>query len=169
VSDMVVDFFSGIGADEVAASVKIKWPNDILVGGCKICGILCERKGDRVIAGIGLNVNQTQFPEEIDAMATSLARAAGRESGMSLDGVRDAVLKRLGDALGRWRRDGFGSMWGEVVRRDFLKGKALSVLRTDSDTAPVEGLCGGIGPDGALLVGGIPVYAGEAHVVPSCS
>ena len=41
----------------------------------------------------------------------------------------------------------------------------VSVLQTDADPTPVSGLCGGIQPDGTLLVGDTPVFAGEAHVV----
>ena len=56
--------------------VAVKWPNDVLVGGKKICGILCERNGDAVIAGVGLNVNQIDFPAEIAVRATSLRLAS---------------------------------------------------------------------------------------------
>ena len=42
--------------------VRLKWPNDLLVGGRKIAGILCERHADAVIAGVGVNVNETAFP-----------------------------------------------------------------------------------------------------------
>ncbi len=41
----------------------------------------------------------------------------------------------------------------------------MSVLQTDTDATPITGLCGGIQPDGTLLVGDTPVYAGEAHVM----
>lgn len=56
---------------------RIKWPNDIVVGGKKLVGILTEMaaESDRinyVVTGIGINVNQKQFPEEISAKATSL-------------------------------------------------------------------------------------------------
>jgi BirA family biotin operon repressor/biotin-[acetyl-CoA-carboxylase] ligase len=62
--------------------VDVKWPNDLLVGGRKICGILSElqAEGDRVSAmalGIGLNVNQASFPPELGTIATSLAIETG--------------------------------------------------------------------------------------------
>ena len=59
------------------SEVAVKWPNDVLVGEKKICGILCERNGDAVVAGVGLNVNQTDFPAEIAARATSLRLVEG--------------------------------------------------------------------------------------------
>ena len=58
--------------------LAVKWPNDILADGRKIVGILCERHGDCVIAGVGVNVNERSFPAEIAARATSLAVLAGR-------------------------------------------------------------------------------------------
>ena len=65
---------------------KIKWPNDLLLDGKKVCGILTEMvpKKDKmagVVLGIGVNLNQspTDFPKEIRAVATSLFRQSGRK------------------------------------------------------------------------------------------
>ena len=62
---------------------KIKWPNDIVLGGRKVCGMLLEMDADAqqvrsVVAGIGINVHQTQFPEEIAYTASSLDLLCGR-------------------------------------------------------------------------------------------
>lgn len=62
----------------------IKWPNDIVVGGKKVCGILTEMSGeiDRVnyvILGIGINVNTQHMPEDLQQIATSLAIEGGKE------------------------------------------------------------------------------------------
>lgn len=58
-------------------SVQIKWPNDLILSGKKICGILTEmmlsgREVDFVIVGVGVNVNVSEFPEELQDKATSL-------------------------------------------------------------------------------------------------
>ena len=58
-------------------SAMIKWPNDAVVNGKKICGILTEMSTEEdairyVVPGIGINVNATEFPEEIRDKATSL-------------------------------------------------------------------------------------------------
>lgn len=145
-------------------AVRLKWPNDVLVCGRKICGILCERSGGRVIAGIGLNANQVQFPSELEGRATSLAAETGSNR-IDLADLRDNLLQRLGEELAAWRRSGFAAIWPKVARVDFLKGLAVSVKRTDGDPAPISGECGGIQPDGSLLVGGERIFAGEAHVV----
>ena len=62
---------------------RIKWPNDIVAGGRKVCGMLMEmdatpEKVASVVAGVGINVHQTQFPEEIAHSASSLDLLAGR-------------------------------------------------------------------------------------------
>lgn len=145
-----------------SSQVAVKWPNDVLVGGKKICGILCERNGDAVIAGVGLNVNQTDFPAEIAARATSLRLVAG--SPFDREGVLNGVVAEIGDMHSCWLRGGFAALRGGFAALDFLKGRAVSVFATDGDSAPVEGLCGGVQDDGSLLVGDVKVYAGEAHV-----
>lgn len=54
-------------------SAHVKWPNDVLVNNKKICGILCEGvPGKQLIIGVGVNVNQTGFPDEIADVATSM-------------------------------------------------------------------------------------------------
>lgn len=62
---------------------KIKWPNDVVINGSKICGILTEMNGERdyiqnVIIGVGINVNQSSFPKEIEDVATSLKLLTGK-------------------------------------------------------------------------------------------
>ncbi|MDO5424417.1 MAG: biotin--[acetyl-CoA-carboxylase] ligase [Eubacteriales bacterium] len=63
--------------------VQIKWPNDLVIGGKKICGILTEMSAEMLgihylVIGIGINVNMTEFPEEIRSVATSLRLEAGK-------------------------------------------------------------------------------------------
>ena len=141
---------------------RVKWPNDVLVGGRKVAGILCERNGDCVIAGIGVNVRQTEFPPEIAESAASLAMLGVADA--SVEGTRDMVLASLGEVYGRWHRGGFAAIYDDLAALDCLKGRRLAVRQTDSDVEPVRGVCGGITSDGSLDVGGERVYAGEAHV-----
>jgi BirA family transcriptional regulator, biotin operon repressor / biotin---[acetyl-CoA-carboxylase] ligase len=65
-----------------ALSPDLKWPNDLLVGGKKFCGILIEMNAEptrvrHVVVGIGVNVNQTVFPDDLQASAASLRMAGG--------------------------------------------------------------------------------------------
>ncbi len=178
VAEAVADILSAHGARKCGEAaqvdipeVKIKWPNDVLVGGRKVCGILCERSGGNVIVGIGVNVNQMQFAAEIAGRATSLRLAASqsgdvrRQPAIPVVEARDGVLCRLREVLAIWRERGFREVLPDISRFDFLKGRTVSVMRTDEDEAPASGICGGISVDGSLDVGGEPIYAGEAHVL----
>lgn len=150
----------GLAVREVTGG-QIKWPNDVLVKGRKIAGILCERHGDRIVAGIGINVRQRVFAPEIAARTTSLALEG---FDLSTDEVLDHLLVSLEQYYDAWRTDGFASLLPRLAAVDALKGRWVSVRRTDDDDLPAEGLCGGIAEDGSLLVAGERIYAGEAHV-----
>ncbi|MGE4317780.1 MAG: biotin--[acetyl-CoA-carboxylase] ligase [Deferribacterales bacterium] len=81
-----MNIFAGyILADTLSpyADVKVKWPNDLTVNGRKMAGILMETSFsggvlEKAVLGIGLNVNTTDFPEEIKDIATSLKRETGQ-------------------------------------------------------------------------------------------
>ena len=81
------------------ADVKLKWPNDVYVTGLKIAGILCERVGDNVIVGIGVNVRQDAFADEIASRATSF-----KLNNMNIEvvEVRNLLLKNLSAVYGVW-------------------------------------------------------------------
>ncbi|MBE7042133.1 MAG: biotin--[acetyl-CoA-carboxylase] ligase [Ruminococcaceae bacterium] len=73
----------GIG-DVTGVLPGIKWPNDIVLNGKKVCGILSEMRAEgekiiHVVIGIGVNVNQTEFPKELNQIATSLTLETGKE------------------------------------------------------------------------------------------
>ena len=63
--------------DVTGLNCDLKWPNDLMLNGKKCCGILSEFQEGVVLAGIGLNINQTSFPPPIDSVATSLRMAGG--------------------------------------------------------------------------------------------
>ena len=143
---------------------RIKWPNDILADGKKLCGILCELYGTCIVCGIGLNVLQTRFPKTLNA--TSLA-LLGLKCG--IDAVFDALLEVLGGYYELWRKNGFASLLPEFARYDILRGRIVRILAKDDDSAPVEGFCEGIAADGTLVVAGRSIPAGEAHIASSAS
>ena len=63
---------AGIAVREALASllnvveVAIKWPNDVIITGKKVSGILCETRGDITVVGIGVNVNRISWPEDLE-------------------------------------------------------------------------------------------------------
>ena len=71
-------------AEELGFNVSIKWPNDIVISKKKICGILTEMSTELecinyIVTGIGINVANHEFPEEIRDVATSLYLETGKE------------------------------------------------------------------------------------------
>ena len=85
----ILTLLAGVAAQHAvrsatSLSADIRWPNDLLVNGKKVCGILTEMKAevDRlhlVVIGIGINVNNSRMPEELAEIATSLALEGGRQ------------------------------------------------------------------------------------------
>lgn len=70
--------------DVTGACARIKWPNDIVIGGKKICGILTEMSAQfdyisNIVVGIGINVHNESFPEEISQVASSLFLECGQK------------------------------------------------------------------------------------------
>lgn len=77
----IVTLMLGVAVQEAIAAAcgvrcDLRWPNDLLVGEKKVCGILTQVHEGAILAGIGINVNHTRFPENIEGLATSLRLAA---------------------------------------------------------------------------------------------
>lgn len=80
---------------------RIKWPNDIVFGGKKVCGILteCVCAGEKVkkcISGVGINVNTTDFPDEIKDIATSLSEICGKNFS------REEIIRKITDIFEKY-------------------------------------------------------------------
>jgi BirA family biotin operon repressor/biotin-[acetyl-CoA-carboxylase] ligase len=101
----------------------IKWPNDLLLDGAKLSGILLERSGDAVIIGFGVNL--AHHPEGLDRAATSLVAQTGAAPDP------DAFLAVLADSfvrwVGRWRTEGLAAIRTAWLARAHPTGTALSV------------------------------------------
>jgi BirA family transcriptional regulator, biotin operon repressor / biotin---[acetyl-CoA-carboxylase] ligase len=139
-------------ATEVGLEAGLKWPNDLVVAGAKVAGILAEvgTSGDRldyVIAGIGLNVNLApeQLPGSLLTPATSLSRLAGRHV------PRLPLLQTLLAALERryLASEGACSPHSEWSARLVTVGQRVQVRRSGPF---LEGIAIGVDDDGALLV-----------------
>ena len=92
---------------------RIKWPNDILINGRKVCGILIETRGHGdagtrgfVVVGIGINVNNQSFPPDLDA--TSIALELGRT--ISMADVENALLRCLDARYEQFLGEGFSTI-----------------------------------------------------------
>lgn len=94
--------------------LRIKWPNDILIDGMKVSGILCEARGGITAIGIGINVNQDSWPEDLEHQAISLAEVIGHELDMS--GIQKGCISKLEKWFDVYRDRGFGP-----IRTAFLR------------------------------------------------
>jgi BirA family transcriptional regulator, biotin operon repressor / biotin---[acetyl-CoA-carboxylase] ligase len=127
----------------------VKWPNDVLLNGRKVAGILAESDGaDRLVLGIGLNVNTTADAFEragLTGRAVSMALASGCRFDIAV--LRDALLARLADVLARGSASLQSHIGAEWPLRDFLDGARLVVRGA---AAQVSGRYGGLDDAGRL-------------------
>ena len=122
----------------------LKWPNDVLVGGGKIAGILLEQVDDAIVVGIGLNV--LEAPSNAAYKSTTIVANGGIAS---VDGARDILLDKLSNHLTVWREAGFASIRTHWLERSYPIGAAI---RATSAGNPVAGHFAGLDADGALLL-----------------
>jgi BirA family transcriptional regulator, biotin operon repressor / biotin---[acetyl-CoA-carboxylase] ligase len=101
-------------------AVAVKWPNDIIISGKKVCGILCETRGPITAIGIGINVNQQAWPKELERRACSLKQHAGY--GFSINKVIESVSEQLCAWIEVFRSQGFGPVREEFLCHGLLEG-----------------------------------------------
>ncbi len=137
------------------SALALKWPNDLLLGGAKVSGILLERAGDAVVVGIGVNL--ASHPD-LPYRATTDLRSHGAD-------VMPAVfLQTLAGTFDhwrdRWRRDGIAPVRARWLERAHPVGTALAARQPDGSV--VEGAFDGLDPDGALI---LRLAGGARHVI----
>ncbi len=134
-----------------AAEIALKWPNDALVGGAKIAGILLERSGDVVIVGIGLNV--THAPSLPDRKTTAIHVENGPNHASGPIGPKDALdqlSSRFTAELDRWRTEGLENLLQRWQARAFAIGTPISVKAPDEGV--IEGSFAGLDGSGSLIL-----------------
>jgi len=147
--------------------VDIKWPNDLLVSGKKIAGILAEIQAetDRIhalVVGVGLNVNHSSMPEELTERATSLRMASGRPH--SRLEILAEFLEQFEAMVERFLSSGPAAIVSEwTLHSSFAHGRRVEI---SDGFRTVNGITRGLNPMGALRVetasGAIEdVYSGD--------
>lgn len=133
-----------VGAYADPARLALKWPNDLMLDGAKLSGILLERTGDAVVIGIGVNL--AHHPVLPDRVVTSLAAAGfgAPDPAELLIGLAEAFARWLAV----WRQDGIAAVRARWLARAHPRGTALSVRAPEG--APVDGLFDGLDESGAL-------------------
>jgi BirA family biotin operon repressor/biotin-[acetyl-CoA-carboxylase] ligase len=139
-----------------AADWRVKWPNDVLAGGRKACGILCESVPgwpERLVVGVGVNVNNSGQESGVRSQGS---RVSGAVAMVDVDGLvrdlTDVLLAVLDRFDWRWRellRGGFRAIAEDYRGRCFLTGKTLTVTCGNERLA---GVCRGIDDRGALVL-----------------
>ena len=129
-----------------AGQARIKWPNDILVDGAKIAGILLERTGDAIIVGIGINV--TDYPRNLDRPVTSLSAqgAADAEAGALLD----RLAQIFAHWLAIWRAQGLDPVRTHWLLNAHPTGTPMRVQQPDGSM--VEGTFDTLDRQGMLIL-----------------
>jgi BirA family biotin operon repressor/biotin-[acetyl-CoA-carboxylase] ligase len=149
-----------LGAHGVAATLK--WPNDLLVKGRKLCGILAETAGPGLVAGVGLNVNMTgEEAAAIDQPATSVLMETGQRH--SPERMLEAVVEGIRPWVDRWLASGFSGLAEAWASRYPGVGSPVSVRQHDER---LSGVLVGFGAKGQLILRGDDgqtreVWAGE--------
>jgi BirA family transcriptional regulator, biotin operon repressor / biotin---[acetyl-CoA-carboxylase] ligase len=139
---------------QTGLSVELKWPNDLLLGGAKLGGILTEMHAEPtavrfVVIGLGINVNQEKFPAEIAGLATSLRKESGGKSHSRLE-LLVRLLTQFESDYNRLLREGAGFVVERFQKEsDFANGKSVKV-ETGFET--YFGKTDGLSPEGLLIV-----------------
>ncbi len=145
------------------ADLQLKWPNDLLVEGAKLGGILLERQGPSVVVGIGVNLAEAPaVPGRATVSLAGLGHPVGR------DVFADALAEVWAEALARWHGGGWPALREDWLARAHPKGTLLSVNLAEE--GPVIGGFAGLDAQGAVLLrladGAVrAIHAGDVELV----
>ena len=134
---------------------RIKWPNDILINGRKIVGILVETKPipgkstSAVILGIGVNVNTADFPQEIREKASSMFLERGTDQPFDVFDVESELLSSLNSRYTEYLQTGFSSILDGWRALDCTSGRVVTV---STPGGIITGKAEGVDDIGDLLV-----------------
>jgi BirA family biotin operon repressor/biotin-[acetyl-CoA-carboxylase] ligase len=135
--------------EQAAVDADLKWPNDVLIAGRKVCGVLSEAVApDAVVVGVGLNVTtrREELPHDA-ATSLRLENAATTDR----DTLLRATLRELGRVLADPDLTGYRELCSTIGRR----------VRLELPAASVEGTAEGVDEDGRLVVDGTAYGAGD--------
>jgi BirA family biotin operon repressor/biotin-[acetyl-CoA-carboxylase] ligase len=123
----------------------IKWPNDLLLDGAKLSGILLERADDAVVIGIGVNL--AHYPTDTERPATSLAaHGAAPDPADFIETLATAFARWLGI----WRVEGLAPVRARWLECAHVSGTALTARLPDGSA--IDGLFAGLDGEGALIL-----------------
>jgi len=127
-------------AEAIGIPCDLRWPNDVMLGGRKLAGILVQLADGKAVAGIGVNLNQTEFPPELEA--TSLRLHTGKDT------PPEALLNALLPAI-----ETYTALSAEDVIRLFTRASSYAAGRRVIVNLPdgvIRGTTCGLTPEGYL-------------------
>jgi len=157
---LVLSLAAGLAVQSAVAEIApqlrpdLKWPNDVLLGGKKFCGILTEMNAEptrvrHLVVGIGINVNQAKFPAELREIATSLRIETGTE--WSRVELCAALLKSVEREYRCLLRD--AAARESILRRFEANSSSIRGRRVRiEENGGIEGVTEGLDPGGFLQV-----------------
>lgn len=126
--------------------LMIKWPNDILADGAKLCGMLLERAADAIVVGVGANI--TGHPKGLDRPTTSLWALGATSSTAAY--VMEVLVERFAHWVSVWRRAEFSVLRDHWLACAHAPGTPLRVSLPDGTT--MDGQFSTLDKDGALIL-----------------
>ena len=132
---------------------EIKWPNDLLAGERKICGILSETvdtsEGRAVVVGIGINLTGRAYPPDLNGLATSVEEETGApvERHLLITALQSAIAHWYDELLGLDGTEKILKAW--IDRSSYADGRLVDVVNGDQT---FRGITRGVEADGALRV-----------------
>jgi BirA family biotin operon repressor/biotin-[acetyl-CoA-carboxylase] ligase len=138
--------------EDLSLRPSIKWPNDVVLPGGKVAGVLAEAAGRVVLVGIGINVlhRAEDFPGALRETATSLRLELAASAGADPEEVFEMLLAHLADVLGANERAGTGAWLAQVWERSAVRDRRVVVQSAAGETT--AGLAVGLGPVGELII-----------------
>lgn len=143
----VYDHVCGALSQAIRQQVELKWPNDVLVNGVKIAGILLERSGNNVVAGIGINM--AVAPDLPDRETTCLMDLNSNYEATPSNAL-GFLAERVSEQLALWRGKGVESLLRRWCKAAHPMGTPLATSLPGGET--IRGTFDGLEPDGALLL-----------------
>ncbi|MFI5281503.1 MAG: biotin--[acetyl-CoA-carboxylase] ligase [Candidatus Dormibacterales bacterium] len=138
---------AGVAAAQACGpEVRLKWPNDLLLGGCKLGGILVEATPEKAVCGIGINLDWAPV------------------GGAALHEPREEVFMRLAAEIEHWSSAQPSAVLDGWRRLSDTLGRRVRVQLPDR---VIEGIAQELGTRGELIVDGIPIAAGSVTHLPA--
>ncbi|MCA9833445.1 MAG: biotin--[acetyl-CoA-carboxylase] ligase [Thermomicrobiales bacterium] len=142
----IADALAGVFAPLVDGDVRIKWPNDVLIDGQKVSGILLQtRMLNALVAVVGIGINVAQQPDQLPEGATSLTLASAQL--IDRERLFDDILTALNTMNEAWTPMLAPEIVARIESKLYLKNQPVTIIDAERE---ITGIIAGIAPTGEL-------------------